>query len=390
MRSTPSLRREEECGSTSRGRAPAENGLLTVIHYRQVLLMNPAPIIGLSATVGDPERFSNWLASVEESCGRKYALIQQYVPSCLASSRSAHTDVLVDHSHHRFNALRKFAYAPQFPVKALGTLNDHKPRPGVFAPVHPIAALALGDPHLPSDLALEPRDCLSLWQAMIKVEPTLDPSLEPKVYFGKTPNIAIKEVIGYEKRLKEVLVEWRNAPDSQEASSKFQSVVRSLEAPLRAALSTSEEVIAEGTQDDFNALFLPLLFDLNAQGSLPAIIFNFSRDEVEGLGQRILEDLEAAETRWRASSPAYKLKVQKAKDDEKLAAKQRKAAESASRNKKDEDDDGRGGEADETVNNLFDPDDPSEEFSFVGKGLSQVEFKKEVDELSWLNLPSCE
>lgn len=45
--------------------------------HRQVLLMNPAPIIGLSATVGDPERFSNWLGSVEESCGRKYSLVQQ-------------------------------------------------------------------------------------------------------------------------------------------------------------------------------------------------------------------------------------------------------------------------------------------------------------------------
>lgn len=44
---------------------------------RQVLLMNPAPIIGLSATVGDPERFSNWLGSVEESCGRQYSLVQQ-------------------------------------------------------------------------------------------------------------------------------------------------------------------------------------------------------------------------------------------------------------------------------------------------------------------------
>lgn len=41
--------------------------------------MNPAPIIGLSATVGDPERFSNWLASVEESCGRTYSLVQQCV-----------------------------------------------------------------------------------------------------------------------------------------------------------------------------------------------------------------------------------------------------------------------------------------------------------------------
>lgn len=98
--------------------------------------------------------------------------------------------------------------------------------------------------------------------------------------------------------------------------------------------------------------------------------------------------MEAAETRWRASSPAYKLKLQKAKEDEKLAAKKAKAAESASRNKKDEDDD-RGGADEDTGANLFNPDDPSEEFSFVGRGLSQVEFKKEVDDLAWLNLPTC-
>ncbi|ORY65665.1 hypothetical protein BCR35DRAFT_354923, partial [Leucosporidium creatinivorum] len=330
--------------------------------WEQVLLMNPAPIIGLSATVGDPERFSNWLGSVEESCGRKYSLVQH---------------------HHRFNALRKFAYAPAFPVKPIGSLNEHKPRAGAFAPVHPIAALALGDPNLPSDLALEPRDCLSLWQAMNSVS-KLDEALTPNVYFAKTPAIAIRDVIGYEKELKKVLVEWREAPDSNEESSPFQKVVKALEAPLRQALEEPEKEIEEGTDDDFNGLFLPLLADLNAQGNLPAIIFNFSRDKVEALGKRILEDLEAAETRWRASSPAYKLKLQKAKEDEKLAAKKAKAAESASRNKKDDDDDR--GAAEEEGANLFNPDDPSEEFSFVGRGLSQVEFKKEVDDLAWLGL----
>ena len=109
------------------------------------------------------------------------------------------------------------------------------------------------------------------------------------------------------------------------------------------------------------------------------------------MGKRILEDLEEAESRWRANSPAYKLKLQKAKEAEKLAAKQAKAAEAAARNKKNDDDDERGGGADEEgAGNLFNPDDPSEEFSFVGKGISQVEFKKEVDDLAWLNLPSCQ
>lgn len=112
--------------------------------------------------------------------------------------------------------------------------------------------------------------------------------------------------------------------------------------------------------------------------------------QVEALGKRILEDLEEAESRWRANSPAYKLKLQKAKEAEKLAAKQAKAAEAAARNKKNEDDDERGAGEDETTSNLFNPDDPSEEFSFVGKGISHVEFKKEIDDLAWMNLPSCQ
>lgn len=148
--------------------------------------------------------------------------------------------------------------------------------------MHPIAALALGDPNLPSDLALEPRDCLSLWQAMNSVS-KLDEGLTPNVYFAKTPSIAIRDVIGYEKELKKVLVEWREAPESVEESSPFQKVVKALELPLRQALEEPEKEIEEGTADDFNGLFLPLLADLNAQGNLPAIIFNFSRDKVRSL-----------------------------------------------------------------------------------------------------------
>lgn len=56
---------------------------------RQVLLLNPAPLIGLSATVGAPERFSAWLASIEKTRGREYSLIQhhhRFVASVLPSA----------------------------------------------------------------------------------------------------------------------------------------------------------------------------------------------------------------------------------------------------------------------------------------------------------------
>lgn len=104
------------------------------------------------------------------------------------------------------------------------------------------------------------------------------------------------------------------------------------------------------------------------------------------LGKRILEDLEEAESRWREKSPAYKLKLQRAKEAEKIAAKKAKEAEAAAKNKRGDDEDGVPGAEEDDSSNLFDPDDPSEEFSFVGKGISQVEFKREIAELAWVNV----
>lgn len=256
------------------------------------------------------------------------------------------------------------AFLYQFPVKRIGTLNEHRAKPEVFAHVHPIAALGLGDvAALPSDLALEPRDTLSLWRAM-SAAGEVDPSLTPTTYFASTTSVAIKDVIKYEKDIKAVLLEWMQAPNAREPDSPYQKTVKALEGPLRAALEEPEQAIAEGGGDAFHSLFVPLLADLNSQGSLPAILFNFDRIACEEIGRRILDDLEEAEGHWRTQSPDYKRKVAKAKEDEKQARAKAKATESANRNKKDEDE-ARGG--DEESANTFDPDAPSEEFSFVGK-----------------------
>ncbi|GAA5972085.1 hypothetical protein JCM11641_002488 [Rhodosporidiobolus odoratus] len=334
--------------------------------WEQVLLMNTAPIIGLSATVGDPERFSNWLRSVEEQNGRKYDLVIH---------------------HHRFNALRKFAYAPRmdsFPVKEIGPLDEYRSKPNIFASVHPVAALGLGDPEMPEDLSLEPRDCLALYNAMAAVDKKLNPDLEPEKFFASTPTIAIKHVIQYEKELKTILLEWRNEPDYANPTSRFSRTVEFLEKPLRNALGVSEQLVENATEDEFNSLFAPLLADLNAQGQLPAILFNFSRDHCESLAKRISKDLEAAEDRWRRNSTTFKERVARAKAAEKAAAKKAKAAETSTVNRKQEEEAARMGVTEEV--STFDPEAPSEEFTFVGKGISHLEFKKDVDELLFLDM----
>ena len=172
----------------------------------------------------------------------------------------------------RYNALRKFAYAPSLPVKPVRSLNEHKFTPGVLAHVHPIAALALGDATLPSDLALEPVDCLSLFKSMQAADPDrLDPSLVPATYFAKTPALKIADVLPYEAALKDVLLNWME--EERGPGTAFHKVVDALEAPLRSAVASSDQAIISGGSDFFHSLFTPMLADLHAKNLLPAIIF---------------------------------------------------------------------------------------------------------------------
>jgi hypothetical protein len=240
---------------------------------------------------------------------------------------------------------------------------------------------------MPEDLSLEPRDCLMLYRAMSTVDESLEETLEPEIFFKSTPVIAIKHVIEYEKQLKSILLDWRNAPNYAEPTSKFSRTVEFLEKPLRNALGVSEELIENATEDEFNSLFAPLLADLNAQNQLPAILFNFSRDRCESLAKRISKDLEGAEDRWRKSSSTYKDRLARAKAAEKAAAKKAKAVETSTVNRKQEEEAARMGVTEEASS--FDPDAPSEEFTFVGKGISLLEFKKDVDDLLFLGMDPC-
>lgn len=361
--------------------------------WEQVLLLNPAPLIGLSATVGAPERFSDWLASIEATRGRKYSLIQH---------------------HHRFNALRKFAYAPVLPVRPVKPLTDHKETPGVFAHVHPIAALALGDATLPSDLALEPVDCLSLFKAMNEADPEhMDASLVPSTYFADTPSIKIADVLPYEQKLKNVLVEWMK--ESRVPGSAFYKTVDALESPLRNALKGPEEAIANGGDELFYSLFTPMLADLQPKGLLPCIIFKY----VPSLPRPSLTPTSAStEARARKSDSASWLisrrvriggdatvpsgsegwpRQRRTKSLPRCAP--RRWSDRRRRRTRTDAWSTRTMEvrcvaqlsrsvADPLAATAFDPDAPSEEFSFCGKGISQVEFAKELDELSWLQLPA--
>lgn len=104
----------------------AEDGIV----WEQLLLLAPCPIIALSATVGNPEEFNQWLRSTQTAIG---------------------SDLVMVTHQHRYSDLRKFVYVPpqRFSFKGLKQrtqlstpgLDVHPYSTTAFAFIHPVASL---------------------------------------------------------------------------------------------------------------------------------------------------------------------------------------------------------------------------------------------------------
>lgn len=104
----------------------AEDGII----WEQLLLLAPCPIIALSATVGNPKEFNQWLQSTQASIG---------------------SDLVMVIHQHRYSDLRKFVYVPPKNFCFKGLMHRTQvSMPGLdanpystkgFAFVHPVASL---------------------------------------------------------------------------------------------------------------------------------------------------------------------------------------------------------------------------------------------------------
>ncbi|KAF8069236.1 hypothetical protein FPV67DRAFT_1415532 [Lyophyllum atratum] len=330
--------------------------------WEQIILLAPCPIIGLSATIGSPDRFNSWLESVQEAHGYSHKFIQY---------------------PHRYSHLRKFFYnLTENPKAHFAGLATHTPSERSRF-LHPISLLDFGVRSLPTDLALEARDTLSLYEALAAYEGAGEydvAKLEPIVFFASTPGmLRQKDILLYESKLKAIISTLITLFDAQ-APSSLHHVIRRLEDPTLASAGTL--LHAAPSRDMFRSNLIYLLADLNSRGELPAILFNFDRSDCEHMAQSILASLETAEETWRSNSPEWQRKLQDW-ESWKLRSKQReRLAERAQRQKKDDD-----AEPSSSVNSSwessFNPDDPSPEFSFVGghTSYSKADIEGEIRDL---------
>ncbi|KIW83228.1 hypothetical protein Z517_02473 [Fonsecaea pedrosoi CBS 271.37] len=349
--------------------------------WEQLLLLAPCPIIALSATVGNPQEFSNWLSKTQETNGIQLEMIEH---------------------HHRYSDLRKYVYSP--PQKFLFNglfVRPQLPSVGIDnAPavsfMHPVASLVDRSRGIPDDLTLEPRDCWTLWNAMKKHETQafpVDESLNPS---NCLPHIVRKvDIIEWEVKLKALLKTW---VDDRE--SPFENVLRALEQSVRsarrAAFQTSsgkvdeDEISRPVEEDDFLDTTMPLICSLHDQGALPALFFNYDRNACELICQRLLQELQTAESRWKESSRTWRTKISsweawklnQEKQNKKKAPKKTKGGnaddEPTTRAE-------RMREANSEESNIlesFDPNDPVEGFHLADmKKVSATDFRDYAKEL---------
>lgn len=328
--------------------------------WEQLLLLAPCPIIALSATVGNPEKFNDWLAATQSSSGYKLTMIQH---------------------QHRYSDLRKFVYSPpkRFSFggfkrqSTLGNVGlDDSPQ---FRFLHPVASLASKSRGIPADLALEARDCLTLWQVMVKYQTPnylIPENLSPKASCSQKV-VAKIDVTNWDKKLKELLSMWMS-----DADSPFDNVLQELGSSHFAKQHTA--LVDGGEGDEVREAFDPnnlhqtavaLATDLRCQNALPAIFFNYDRTECEKIAKIMLESLEQAETAWKETSPKWKSLTEgyeKYQTNKKV-----KLAKPGKGKNKDKDSERLSrieserevAERDANPFELFDPNAPREEYSFA-------------------------
>ncbi|KAL1630616.1 hypothetical protein SLS54_000487 [Diplodia seriata] len=345
----------------------ADDGIV----WEQLLLLSPCPIVALSATVGNPEEFRSWLASTQKATGN---------------------DLVMVHHPHRYSDLRKYVFVPPKELvfkglpKAPAVPRVDLDRGEDFQFVHPVASLLNRSRAMPEDFSLEARDCFTLWKAMKAHESdthAVPDSLDPK---QALPGVITQAaIITWRESLNSLCRSWM-----ADHSSPFDAVVQDLGRELY-ELEAKEDTGLDS--ESLSRTTLPLLYRLHEQSALPAILFNYDREDCESICKNLLNSLKEAEQEWKETSPVWAKKMddwekwkKSRKGTSKGASKKPSAVHEKGMSKADLEKESASTEIDSWEN--FDPDAPLDGFHFKdGSKLQQSELEKYADELRYRGVP---
>lgn len=187
---------------------------------------------GLSATVGSPEQFNRWLESVQQAHHFKHVYI---------------------HHPHRYSHLRKFFFLPSTKGSPTSPLSSHEvSRRMTF--LHPLSLLSDHSSTLPTDMALESRDCVSLYRVLHQHSLLEDDKLHPDTFFKGGELLRQKDILQYEKALKDTVI--HSATHNPNAMHKMVS-------SLTPKALTDPKVDQAPSRIDFIRGLITLVYDLH-------------------------------------------------------------------------------------------------------------------------------
>ncbi|OJJ34147.1 hypothetical protein ASPWEDRAFT_112958 [Aspergillus wentii DTO 134E9] len=360
----------------------ADDGLV----WEQLLLLAPCRIIALSATVGNPKEFEEWLSSTQRCLGNPLKLIQY---------------------GQRYSDLRKFLYYPPKEFKFQGLsrpqakgILESESIEGLRA-VHPIASLLNKRRQMPEDLSLEPRDCYLLWKCMLKYASSKFPvpeKLSPKNAMASF--IRRSDVSEWEADVKEVLSKWMTDPQSP-----FESVRKELGSIFSPehnkegssgekgdqSLAASPASMRALKKEELSTSVFPLLVSLHKKNALPALLFNYERTTCEQIAETTLKQLRDAENEYKKGA-SWQRKMTEYRQYQSLLSRQARTADKNGNGKRKQNGDQGESYPDPAENEIhplegFDPERPLEEFSFAGTGiLTREDLQEEIETLKYRNV----
>ena len=227
--------------------------------WEQLLLLAPCPIIGLSATIGKADVFNEVSPSYCDNYVLK--LLAQWLSSVQATHGFQHSMIV---HKHRYSHLRKFSYHMQPTIPAFKGISA-TPVSNDIRFLHPIALLSPGTKSLPSDLAFESRDCLTLYNAL---RDTAGASrvkhLVPEKFFAAQDDrlLTNREVIDYERKLKDFV----ESELSLDGADHPESVISRTIAALGRDANLSH--LEDPSPQQFGANLLPFILELHKNNEL--------------------------------------------------------------------------------------------------------------------------
>lgn len=298
--------------------------------WEHVMQAIPCPFIALSATVSDPSFFHSWLRKV--SCRKDQSEVE-----------------FVQHTE-RWNDLYKYMFVD-----------------GNCRPLHPFCCLleqSVRQNGLSQDLTLTPQEMVQLWtevDAIIGKNELWSP-LVPVDFFGPFAGFLSKhDVRTYERSLKKAFLQLLN--DGVLSGEDFSRLVAALQVPRpigggglqfkpppRGAVAdgatngekgpTDMTKVSQGSSYLGASTLLRVCRDLDQAQNLPAIIFNFSRKEIDRMINKLSQELK--DQQWHkyygTEEAAYKSKkiMEKRQADYKKRMETFEQAQKAKSSKKQE------------------------------------------------------